>query len=72
MEMRCRKSICGPTWMDRVRYEGVRRTGVARDLAGHAEECVLRWLGHVESMENDRLVKTIESKRMGGNLRREL
>ena len=71
MEMRCLRSMCGVTRMDRVRNEEVRRrTGVVRDLAGRAEQCVLRWFGHVERMEEGRLVKRIvRSSGKGGNLR---
>ncbi len=44
--------------MDRVRNEEVRRrTGVVKDLAEQAEQGVLRWFGHVERMEEERLVK---------------
>lgn len=37
IEMRCLKSIRGVTWMDKVRDEEVRRTGVFRDIAGRAK-----------------------------------
>ncbi len=54
MEMRCLRSICLVTRMDRVRNEEVRRrTGVVNELA----ERVLRWFGHVERVEEERLVK---------------
>lgn len=57
--------------MDRVRIEEVKRiTGVVRDLAGRAKQCVLRWFGHVERMEDDRSVKNIvRSNGRGRNLR---
>ena len=59
-EMRCLRSMCGVTWMDRVRNEEVRRrTGVTRQLADRAEQGVLRWFGHVERMAEGRLVKKI-------------
>ncbi len=45
--------------MDRVRNEEVRRTGVVKELAERAEQGVLRWFGHVERMEEERLVKKI-------------
>ena len=32
---------------------------VLRELGGRAEQCVLRWFGHMERMEEDRLVKRI-------------
>ncbi len=60
MEMRCLRSMCGVTQMDRVRNEEVRRrTGVVKKLAERAEQGVLRWCGHVERMEEERLVKKI-------------
>ena len=45
--------------MDRVRNEEVQRTGVTREWGGRAEQSVLRWLGHMERMEEDWLVKRI-------------
>ncbi len=46
--------------MDRVRNEEVRRRrGVVKELAERAEQGVLRWFGHVERMEEERLVKKI-------------
>ncbi len=46
--------------MDRVRNEEVRRrTGVVKELAERAEQGVLRCFGHVERMEEERLVKKI-------------
>ncbi len=60
MEMRCLRSICGVTRMDRVRNDEVRRrTGAVKELADRAEQGVLRWFGHVERMEEQRLVKKI-------------
>ena len=38
--------------MDRVRNEEVcRRAGIERELASRADQRVLRWFGHVESMD---------------------
>ncbi len=36
-----------------------RRTGVVKELAERAEQRVLWWFGHVERMEEERLVKKI-------------
>ena len=72
MEMRCQKSTSGITCMDRVRNEEVqRRTGVTRELADRAEQCVLRWFGHMERMEEERLVKRFlgSDVRLSGRLR---
>ncbi len=58
MERRCLRSLCGVTQMDWVRNEEVRRrTGVVKELAEQAEQGVLLWFGHVERMEEDRLVR---------------
>ncbi len=57
MEMRCLKNMCGVIRMARVRNEEMRRrTVVAKELAERAEQRVLRWFGHVERMEEERLV----------------
>ncbi len=46
--------------MDRVRNEEVRRrTGIVKEFAERAEQRVLRWFGHVERMEEERLVKRV-------------
>jgi len=43
MEMRCLRSMCGVTRIDRVRNEEMRRrTGVVRELADQADQGVLR------------------------------
>ncbi len=53
--------------MDRVRNEEVRRrTGVVKELAERAEQRVLRWFGHVERMEEERLVKKITRSEVRG------
>ena len=60
MEMRCLRSMCGVTRRNRVRNEEVRRrTGVMRELSGRADQSVLRWFGHIERMDEDRLVKRV-------------
>jgi len=59
MEIRCLKSMCGVTLMDRVRNEEVQRTGVVRELADRTEHGLLRWRGHMERMNGERLVKKI-------------
>ena len=71
MEMRCLRSMCGVTRMDRVRNEEVRRrTGVLQEMSARAEQRVLQWFGHVERMDEERLVKKIaESEARGVRLR---
>ena len=47
-------------WMDRIRNGVIREeVGVMRDQAGRAENCVLRWFGHVERMDGERMAKRI-------------
>ena len=53
--------------MDRVRNEVVRqRTGVEVELATRVHMNVLRWFGHVERMENERLLKRVMNARVNG------
>ncbi len=60
MWMRCLKSMCGITRMDRMRNKEVqRRTGVVKELDERAEHRMLRWFGHVERMEDEHLVKKV-------------
>ena len=33
--------------------------GVSRDMVGRVESCVLRWFGHVERMDGERMAKRI-------------
>ena len=63
MEQKCLRSMCGVTRMNRVRNEEMqRRIGVIIEWAGQAEQCILRWFGHMERMEEDWLVKRIRSR----------
>ena len=42
--------------MDWIRNCVIRReVGGMRDLAGGAESCVLRWFGHIEHMDGERI-----------------
>ena len=53
--------------MDRMRNEVIREeVGVMRDLAGRAECCVLRWFGHVERMDGERMAKRIYDSGVDG------
>ena len=57
-EVKCLRSMTGVSRLDRVRNEVVRvRTGVRRELAARVDMNVLRWFGHVERMDNERLLK---------------
>ena len=59
-EMKCLRSMAGVSRLDRFRNEEVRgRTGVRRELADRVDMNVLRWFGHVERMDNERLLKRV-------------
>ena len=52
--------MCAVRVMDRIRNERIRReVGMMRDLAGRVENCVLRWFGHLERMDGERMAKRI-------------
>ena len=59
-ETKCLRSMTGVSRLDRVRNEVVRaRTGVRRKLAARVDMNILRWFGHVERMDNERLLKKL-------------
>ena len=53
------RSLVEVSRMDRVRNEEVRRrAGIEREeLASRADQIVLRWFGHVERMDDYRMVR---------------
>ena len=52
--------MTGVSRLDRVRHEVVRpRTGVRRELAASVDMNVLRWFGHMERMDHERLLKKV-------------
>ena len=66
-EMKCLRSMTGVSQLDRVRNEVVRaRTGVRRELAARVDMNVLRWFGHVERMDNERLLKEVMNAKVDG------
>ena len=59
LELKCLKSLVGVSQMDRVRIEEVRRrAGIERELASR-EQRVLRWFGHVETMDEYRTARRV-------------
>ena len=67
LEMRCLRSMCGVTRWDRLRNEEIRRrSGVLLELSKRAEQRGLRWFGHVERMDEGRMVKRITRSRARG------
>ena len=66
-EMKCLRSMTGVSRLNRVRNEVVRaRTGVRRELAARVDMNVLRWFGHVERMDNERLLKKVMDAKVDG------
>ena len=68
LEMKCLRSMTGVSRLDRVRNEVVRaRTGVRRELAAaRVDMNVSRWFGHVERMDNERLLKKVMNAKVDG------
>ena len=66
-EMKCLRSMCGVTRMDRVRNEVVRgRVGVPEKLSGRVDRKVLKWFGHVERMGSKRMTKRVYMSEVEG------
>ena len=54
--------------MDRVRNEEVRRrAGIERRLVTRADQRVLRWLGHVEKMDDYRMARRVLMAEVSGD-----
>ena len=71
-EMKCLRSMTGVSRLDRVRNEVVRAgTGVRRELAARVDMNVLRWFGHVERMDNERLLKKVMNAKVDRRSARE-
>ena len=66
-EMKCLRNMAGVCRLDRLRNEEVRdRTGIRKELAARVDMNVLRWFGHVERMDNERLLKKVVNARVDG------
>ena len=67
LEMKCLRSLVGVSRMERVRNEEVRmRAGIERELASRADQRVLRWFGHVESMDEYRMARRVLMAEVSG------
>ena len=67
LEMKCLRSLVGVSRMDIVRNEEVRRrAGIERELAGRADQRVLRWFGHVERMDEYRMARRVLMAEVSG------
>ena len=53
--------------MDRIRNEEVRRrAGIGRELASRVDQRVLRWFGHLETMDESRLARRVMMAEVSG------
>ena len=67
LEMKCLRSLVGVSRMDRVRNKEVRkRAGIERELASRADQRVLRWFGHVETMDEYRMARRVLMTEVSG------
>ena len=65
------RNICRLRRLDRVRNEEIRRRcGKEVSVCKKVDQSVLRWFGHVERMEEDRLVKRVYQSDVMGVRRR--
>ena len=61
------RSLAGELRMDRVRNEEVqRRAGLEKELASRAGQRVLRWFGHVERMDEYRMIRRVLMAEVSG------
>ena len=66
-EMKCLRSMTDLSRFDRVRNEVERaRTGVRRELAARVDMNVMRWFGHMQRMDNERLLKKVMNAKVDG------
>ena len=66
-EMKCLRSMAGVTLRDRINNDVVRlRTGMVKRLEERVDARVLRWFGHMERMDEGRLVKKVWKAEVSG------
>ena len=58
-EMGCQRSICGLKLLRNE--ESRRRMQVERQSSGSVDQCVLRWFGHLERVDEERMAKMMNS-----------
>ena len=67
LEMRCLRSLVRVSRIDRVWNEEVRRrAGIERELVSRTDQRVLRWCGHVERMDEYRMVRRVFMAEVSG------
>ena len=52
-------------WIER-NEEVRRRAGIERELASRADQRVLRWFGHVERVDENRMARTVLTEEVSG------
>ena len=63
------RSFLGIRIMDKVPNTRIKELcGVTKGLDEKVDEGVLRWFGHVERMENDRIAKRVYVRKCAGSL----
>ena len=71
VEMDCLRSICGVRRLDMVTNAEVRRrSGKEVSVGAKMDQSVLRWFGHVERMDEERLVRRVYESNVEGTRRR--
>ena len=67
LETKCLRSLVGVSRMDRVRNEEVRRSaGIEMELASRADQSVLRWIRHVERVDDYRMTRRVLMAEISG------
>ena len=67
LEMKCFKIFVEVSRMNRVWNKEVRiRAGIERELASRADRRVLRWLGHVERMDEYLMARRVLMAEVSG------
>ena len=62
------RSVCELTLWNRVRNEVRRRVQVERQLSGRADQCVPRWFGYMERMDEKHMTKKVMNSDVEGNM----
>jgi hypothetical protein len=68
IEMKCMSATCGVSIMDIIRKEEVRRRcGSELSIGEGMDRNVFRWYGHLERMEEERVVKRLYMSNVEGS-----
>ena len=67
LEVRCLRSLVRVSRIDRVRNEEVcKRAGIECELASRADQRVLGWFGHVETMDEYHMARRVLMAEVSG------